>query len=186
MPDTAPKTAPAAVAKSTGWDRPLAEINTTIRKAEAGNAAALDDVKALLARTGTADILHGNVAREALRTLVAKHAGKNPVVKEAVTRKLDEMRTELSGPAPSPLEKLLVERVLATWLHLHYLESQYAGRDSMPLTLATYYERSITSAQKRYVGAIKGLADVRKLALPVLQVNIARKQVNVAGASAAG
>ena len=38
----------------------------------------------------------------------------------------------------------------------------------------------ITAAQKRYLAAIKGLAEVRKLALPALQVNIARKQVNVA------
>jgi hypothetical protein len=36
-------------------------------------------------------------------------------------------------------------------------------------------------AHKRYLSAIKTLATVRKLALPVLQVNIAKKQVNVAG-----
>ena len=43
------------------------------------------------------------------------------------------------------------------------------------------YQLSISSAQKRYLAAIKTLAVVRKLAVPVLQVNIARKQVNVAG-----
>jgi hypothetical protein len=37
-------------------------------------------------------------------------------------------------------------------------------------------------AHRRYLSAIKTLATVRKLALPVLQVNIAKKQVNVAGA----
>jgi hypothetical protein len=36
-------------------------------------------------------------------------------------------------------------------------------------------------AHRRYLTAIKTLATVRKLALPVLQVNIAKKQVNVAG-----
>ena len=39
---------------------------------------------------------------------------------------------------------------------------------------------------RRYLSALKTLALVRKLAVPVLQVNIARKQVNVAGVSAAG
>jgi hypothetical protein len=48
--------------------------------------------------------------------------------------------------------------------------------------LGTYYQRSLERAQKRYLAAIKTLAQVRKLAVPVLQVNIARKQVNVAGA----
>ena len=37
------------------------------------------------------------------------------------------------------------------------------------------------SAEKRYLAAIKMLALVRKLAVPVLQVNLARKQVNVVG-----
>jgi len=36
-------------------------------------------------------------------------------------------------------------------------------------------------AHRRYLSALKTLALVRKLAVPVLQVNIARKQVNVAG-----
>jgi hypothetical protein len=42
-------------------------------------------------------------------------------------------------------------------------------------------EKSSSAAQKRYLAAIKALAVVRTLAVPVFQVNIARKQVNVAG-----
>jgi hypothetical protein len=41
-------------------------------------------------------------------------------------------------------------------------------------------------AHRRYLSALRALALVRKLALPVLQVNIARKQVNVAGACPVG
>ena len=57
-------------------------------------------------------------------------------------------------------------------------------KKEMSLALGLYYQKSLTAAQKRYLGAIKGLAEVRKLALPVLQVNIARKQVNVATSAA--
>jgi hypothetical protein len=39
-------------------------------------------------------------------------------------------------------------------------------------------------AHKRYLSALKALAQVRKLALPVLQVNIADKQLNVANVAA--
>jgi hypothetical protein len=45
-----------------------------------------------------------------------------------------------------------------------------------------HYQRSLSAAQKRYLAAIKALAVVRKHVVPVLQVNIARKQVNVARA----
>src|SRR5262249_27073610 len=93
---------------------------------------------------------------------------------------------ELAGPAPTPLERLLVERIAACWLHLHHLELIYASKESMALELGIYFQRSLTAAQKRYLSAIKTLATVRRLALPVLigQVNIAGKQVNKAAMSA--
>jgi hypothetical protein len=40
---------------------------------------------------------------------------------------------------------------------------------------------SSAAMPKRYLGAIKALALVRRLAAPLLPVNVAEKQVNVAG-----
>ena len=54
----------------------------------------------------------------------------------------------------------------------------------MSFEAATYYQRSIDRAQKRYLAAIKALALVRRLALPVLvqQINVAsRQRVSVTG-----
>jgi hypothetical protein len=82
--------------------------------------------------------------------------------------------------APRQAPALLARQPYRARLFYH-LETAYAGKDSMALELASYYQRSLSSAHKRYLSAIKTLAVVRKLALPVLQVNIARKQVNVAG-----
>jgi hypothetical protein len=112
--------------------------------------------------------------------LVEKYAGTNGVIRESVNRKLEELRAELAGESPTPLERLLVERVVATWLHLHHLEMAYAGRTDLSIPLAGYYQKAISAAQMRYLAAIKGLAEVRKLALPVLQVYIAKRQTNIA------
>ncbi len=158
----------------------IKEFSASVRKAQEGDTVALANVREALKKPGVPDLLRGNVAREALSALVKVYAGTNPVAREAVLCKLDEMRLELSGPNPSSLEKFLVERVLATWLHLHTIEAAYASKESMSLTLGQYYQKTMTAAQKRYLAAIKGLAEVRKLALPTLQVNIAKKQVNVA------
>ena len=49
-----------------------------------------------------------------------------------------------------------------------------------------FHQRRIDHAHKRYLSALRTLDQVRKLALPVLQVNIARRQVNVAAGAAAG
>jgi hypothetical protein len=115
--------------------------------------------------------------------MIRKYVGKDLVAGEAVPRKLDMMRADLNGPNPSPLERLLVERIVSCWLHLHQLEAAYHGRDSMALDLGDYYQRNIARANKNYLAAIKALATIRKLALPALQVNIARKQLNVVNAA---
>ncbi len=178
MPEPEPKSPNTAVAKSTGPGA-LTKLNAVIRKAQDGNKEALAEVRQMLAKPGIPDILGGNLAKEALNRLIKAYAGENPVVRESVGRKLDEMRAELSGPNPTAVEKLLVERVLATWLHLHHIEVVYAGKEGMSLSLGAYYQKSISAAQKRYLAALKGLAEVRKFAIPALQINIAKKQVNV-------
>jgi hypothetical protein len=156
-------------------------MGALIDRAQRGDKAALPAVRELLKDPATVDMLGGDLARQAQLTLIGKFSGKNLLFKESLTRKLELLRAELSGPSPTPLERLLAERVVACWLHLHGLEAYYAGEDRMSLELGAYYQRCISAAQKRYLAAIKTLALVRKLAVPVLQVNIARKQVNVAG-----
>lgn len=176
----------AAVAEPRGWNRPIPDLNKIIRRAERGDKAALGEVKEMLERAGAVDMLGGNVAREALRRLVKSACGDNSVIREATDRKFDQMRADLLGANPTALERLLVERVVATWYHLHHLEVLYAGKTEFTIASGLYWQKCMSAAQKRYLAAIKGLSEVRKLAIPALQVNIARKQVNVAGSSAAG
>jgi len=104
--------------------------------------------------------------------------------REAVTKKMEILRSELNGPNPTPVERLLAERAVLCWLHLYHLEAVYAGKDSMSLPLALHYQKCIDRAHKRYLSALKTLADVRKLGI-TLQLNIAKKQVNVASGTVA-
>jgi hypothetical protein len=154
-------------------------------RAQKGDKTAMPALQEYLKNPAFVEALGGDLAKQAQLTLISKFSGRNLLFKETLTRKLDLLRDELAGPSPTPLERLLVERIVACWLHLHHLEAVYANKDNMSLALGTYYERSISTAQKRYLAAIKTLALVRKLAVPVLQVNIARKQVNVAGSCVA-
>lgn len=100
---------------------------------------------------------------------------------EICRRVCAEKRADLEGPNPSPLEKMLVHQVVLCWLHLHFFERQYAAtlQQSMSLQKSEYYQRIIDRAQRRYLGAIKSLAIVRRLQIPVVQVNVAEKQLNV-------
>ena len=128
------------------------------------------------------DLLGGDLARQAEDSLIAVAAGKNLAFKEALRRKRELMRAELAGANPTPVERLLAERVVACWLQVQDADVRYAQAKNLSLEWGKYYQQRMDRAHKRYLSAIKALAVVRKLALPVLQVNIARKQVNVAGA----
>src|SRR5262249_18691992 len=95
------------------------------------------------------------------------------------------MRAELLGSDPTPVERLLVERVVACWLQVQDAEVRFAqAQGNLSIKQADYYQRRMDGANKRYLAALKALALVRKLALPVLQITVAGKQVNVAAPAA--
>jgi hypothetical protein len=153
----------------------LAEINQLIQRAQRGDETTLPALRELLKQPHIMEGC-GNLAMHAEMALNRKFSGKDLAVGEGLSRKLESLRTELSGPSPAPLERLLVERIVVCWLHLYYLEAIYGAKDSMSLDLAMHYQKCIDRAHRRYLSAIKTLAVVRKLALPALQVNIANKQ----------
>lgn len=161
---------------------PRSEFLELVTKAEKGDADALNRLKPVLQDPHFADVF-GNVAADVEKQVIEFTAGKSPVRKAGIQEKLRHLRAELAGPSPSPVEKLLVDRVALCWLQLHQVEAAYYAKPSLPIELADHYQRSCDRAQRRFLTAIKALAEVRRLALPVLlaQVNIAGKQLNVAG-----
>jgi hypothetical protein len=94
---------------------------------------------------------------------------------------LESMRLDIAGEDPSPLEILLAERVVATWLQVQLFEGLYAsGLDKHALVQGNYYQKRLDRAHGRHLSAIRTLAQVRKMG-PSVQINIAEKQINTAG-----
>jgi hypothetical protein len=155
-------------------------IEAMLKRAQKGDTAALEAVRTLMLVPEAVDYF-GNLSAQVERALIRRVVGDGVLGREAVIAKLATMRAELGGgPEATPIERLLVERVLIGWLHLHGLEVSSAGMIDTSGGAVTI-ERAITSAHKRYIAAIKALALVRRLAIPALQINIAKKQVNLAG-----
>jgi hypothetical protein len=157
------------------------ELRKFLERAQNGDQTTLPMVQDFLKDPHMVEVC-GNLAGYAERALIGKLSSKDLTVSEGVRLKLESLRAELAGPSPTPLERLLVERIAVCWLHLHHLEVVYASKDSLTLDQGIYFQKCLDRAHRRYLSAIKMLAVVRKLAIPVLQVNIAKKQVNVAGA----
>src|SRR5262249_26280175 len=112
---------------------PHDELVKLVHSAQSGDEKALPALRELLKEPHFVEIFGGNLARLAQHTLIRKYSGKNLLSSETLIRKVEIMRDELAGPSPTPLERLLVERIVTCWLHLHQLEAIYSNMDSIEL-----------------------------------------------------
>jgi hypothetical protein len=162
------------------------EMMEMLKRAESGDDSTLPALRDLLRSGAThefVEILGRNLVRQVEERLIANGAGKSLLYKEAVTRKLELTREELAGTNPAPLEKLLIDRIALCWLALHDAELLLARSKELTFQQAEYHQNRIDRAHRRYLTVIRTLATIRKLALPVVQVNIAKRQTNIAGAA---
>jgi hypothetical protein len=170
----------------------LKETGDKIRpllEAARSDPKAASQVMALFEESGTMSKMvegAGNMAEQARLAMVKQYLGSDQLTIQLTERKMEQMRCELCGPNPTPLERLLVERIILCWFHLNSQETLAASREinrkeigSMTLAQADHYQKQIDRAHKRYLSAIKALATVRKIQLPNVQVNIGEKQVNI-------
>lgn len=103
----------------------------------------------------------GNLAERANRSLIDSITGKHLIQKEAIFLWMEQMRVELAGPNPSAMERLLVDRVVTCWLQTQHADYMVARADSDDS------QRRQDRAQRRFLSAVKTLATVRKMALPI-------------------
>lgn len=163
--------------KSGGGLEALVEIIALADKGDAAALARLKEVYAELpALAGHLTGMQYNAENDAL----ALYA---PGARETLLAQVRKMRKELAGDDPSPLERLLANRIVLDWLHTYEADRQYTLKpgESRSLALSDFYAKQQDRAQRRLLRSIKTLAEVRKLLRPAVQVNIADKQVNVAG-----
>jgi len=159
------------------------QVNALLPAANAGDRPALAELRAILETHPLIWEQVGDLGRQAELALVRAAAGTNAVAKDAITRRLDALRREVAGPRPTPLERLLADRVALGWLGLAVAEGSYhqALERGLGHSDDEFHQRRVERAQRRYLAAIKALAQVRRLGVPALQVNIGDKQVNVSG-----
>ena len=114
------------------------------------------------------------------QSIIRKADGENIVAQEAIDQKLNAVQSDLEGPNPTPIERMLAERASLCWHIVNLYENAYANASGWNISQADLQHCKIDIAHARFLTAVRTSAQVRKLALPTLQVNIAKNQVNVA------
>ena len=135
----------------------LAEL---VQRAQQGDVTALPLLREALEGDPSLWQEYGDLAAQAQEAWLQLLAGTDYLLAESVRLKLGALRQELSAEGASPLEKLLIERVVACWLQTCYSDSVYAqakGPASTPSVRQELMKRQ-DSSQRRYLAAIKQLA----------------------------
>jgi hypothetical protein len=114
----------------------------------------------------------GDLAERVERSLVDAVVGDDLILREAVLQDLDRLRIKLAGLEPTPVERLLVQRIVTCWLYLQFAELRAAHVRSACDAQAEFLQRQVDRAQRRFFSAVRTLAAVRRLAIP-LNLNVA-------------
>jgi hypothetical protein len=144
-----------------------------------GDASLMPEWNAYLDNEGSKVLAEiGSARMYAEGRAVADIAGDNPAIREALRRRIVALRRELAGASPSPLERLLVERVVHCWLKVYQYERVADGGASY--AEAEYRQRCVDRASRRFLAACKTLATVRRLALPDAALTLVQQNIDVA------
>ena len=163
----------------------IRELQELADKAEGGADGARLELRRRL-REESPDVVAGcsDSARSYRRLLAERSSGGNPLRKEAISERAGRMALELAGENPTPLEVLLSERVASLWVLVELQEAllaawYYKAKATSP-AFVLQMARLQESSNRRYLAAIKTLAQVQKLQGPSrVQVNIGGNQINV-------
>jgi hypothetical protein len=168
------------------FETKLDRLQALSKEAEGGNREARAELRRAVAECSPAVIAEASdVARRAERMLVKTISAGEPLMQETLEARLERMRGEIAGERPTPLERLLAERVVAGWLLVEVLEARIAAQyqhDVKGSRVGPDYvlqmSKILESATRRHLAAIQTLARLRKLQsnTPGVQYNT---QINV-------
>ncbi len=106
-----------------------------------------------------------------------KISGSDLLATERIAREIGELRIELGGANPSKLKKIVVDRIIVSWLQASLADLADAGED--PTEKTKWIEEVRDRSSRRFLRACRILAQIQKLLGPNIQLNIAEKQINV-------
>lgn len=148
----------------------LGRLKTLAEQAKRGDRGAVPALRKVFDAIPGLWQWHGDLATQVEEAWMAAFIKQDEHLRECVSRRLKQLRREVGGPTPGPLERLLVERVAACWLVLHLSELAYAQkmRDGVPWEASHHWQKMLDRLQRRYLAAIRTLALVRRLEVPVV------------------
>lgn len=168
------------VSRGTLADAEIKKVERLLGPAQQGNAKALAELRPLLDRGNLWEFV-GDLARRVEESWLDAMTMSNKLVREGYKKRAAAMRAELLAQGDSQLERLLVERVVMTWLQVCHADTGYAAAlrssEGHSFRDGEYQQQRMDRANARHLKALKALATVRKLLVPAVQINVGQNQI---------
>jgi hypothetical protein len=149
--------------ESPATDVPVAdELRDLLQRAQAGDVSALAPLRDHVERAGLWEQM-GDLSWHVEEALLNAAAGTDLLAKEAMRYRLAQLRAELAKDTATPLERLLVDRLVLCWAVANVADVQAQAKDQGADTQGPHFQRRLDAAHKRLLSAAKQLALVTKL-----------------------
>jgi hypothetical protein len=93
------------------------------------------------------------------------HDSISPALREVWRLRLKALREEMGYEGAPPVERLLISHAVVCWLRLNLCEivAGHVLNQSVSLTLAAFWEKRLSQAQRRFTRACESLERIRAL-----------------------
>jgi hypothetical protein len=139
------------------------ELQLLVARARNGDPEVLPRLRAILDERPELWRHGADLAGYAERAWIELISGQDGYLKESLVRRLLVFRTELCPGPATPLEQLLVDRIVVCWLMANYADVAYAQGKNYSLPQGKYALDRQDRAHRRLLAAIAALTSVRKL-----------------------
>ena len=147
------------------------KLAAVVDKAESGDEVAVPALRRFIQDTaGLACVSRCEVVERSMRWMAGTLAVGDSARKDTIIRQAEQMGIDLAGDDPTPLETVMVQRIVACWLRLQIAEINAGTCGSDPQT--EFFQRQLERSHRMFLSAVKTLATVRRLASP-LNLNLA-------------
>ncbi len=164
--DTQPRARRQTVTKQASHDNDspyTPELHDLVERAQRGDQTAMPELRQLLDKSPELWQQVGDLAKHVETAWIKLLAANDLLTQECLQREAERRRTELLGDDPTPIERHLVETIVASWLQLKHAEMQMGNSHGATDTHLTFLHRRLESAQKQHRAAINQLVKVREV-----------------------
>lgn len=133
-----------------------------VRQSTQGDPDAAEELRRIVRNRHEIWEAYADLNRHVEVTLIGMISGEDLVLSESLRAKVDDLKNSIRGKTDNPIDGLLVDQIMISWLELRYsqmakIQPQHLARDLQ------FWNAQYERAYYRYLAAIRELVDIREL-----------------------